>query len=207
VSLISEALRRARAEQQRREIERGAAPPPLPLAPPRPPSSPLPWVLAASLLSALLAAAGVWLLLPGPPHPVPAPASPKEAPPAAAQQSAPSTPTAPSQPPVPRSLPAASSPELPEAPASPPPATPAPQPTAPSAATAPGVQEFVVEGKVAGVTLHLDFLVYGASRSFASINGQEVRVGSTVEGFVVEEIREDRVLLRGQAESVVLKVR
>jgi hypothetical protein len=207
VSLISEALRRARAEQQRREIERGAAPPPLPLAPPRPPSSPLPWVLAASLLSALLAAAGVWLLLPRPPPPGARPRKPERS---AARRCPAVRPLHPD-----RTLPApgppvAASGKLPRAargtglPAT---CYPRPATHGPPAATAPGVQEFVVEGKVAGVTLHLDFLVYGASRSFASINGQEVRVGSTVEGFVVEEIREDRVLLRGQAESVVLKVR
>lgn|GEM_PF-2449401 len=208
MSLISEALRKARAEQRRREIERGVAPAPLPALPPPRTGFPFFGVLAASLLSALVAAFAVWLLTrteaPSPPQPEPA-AGLVPNPPQAA--SAPSPPAKPKhQTSGPSALPETRAP----AQATPPPTPKNLQPPTPEgrrSPSPPGPYELVVEGQVDGVTLHLDFLVYGAGRSFASINGQEVRPGSAVDGFVVEQILEDRVLLGGPKGKVVLKVR
>lgn len=64
-----------------------------------------------------------------------------------------------------------------------------------------------MQAKLPDRVLTLDFLVYGPTRSFARINGQEVVEGSTVAGFVVEKILEDRVILRQGQETVVLKTR
>ncbi len=66
--------------------------------------------------------------------------------------------------------------------------------------------EFVGEAHIGEVTLTLDYLVFRKDNPFAQINGRDVRVGAVVEDFVVEEITPDAVVLtRGDA-KVVLRV-
>lgn len=212
MSLVSEALRKARAQQHRRELEAGQLPPVLP-----PPSSPRRSVPAAVLLAASIlsgaAGAGVVALFvlsrngkattenpapqPSPPRPA-AEALPPRAygsPKLSSPTPAPAAPSVVSESPAPKPAPTA----VP---------SPTPAPTSPPSAPAPAAaREFVVEGKLGGAVLHLDFLVYGSKKSFARINGQDVVEGSVVEGYTVEAIQEDRVILRGAAGLVILKVR
>ncbi|MCX7894767.1 MAG: general secretion pathway protein GspB [Thermoanaerobaculum sp.] len=203
MSLITEALRKARAERQRQEALAGQLPPPVSPAP----AAPTKVGAGVWFLSLLSGVAGALLVLlfwpektpPSPPH-SPAPQSQMRV-------------TVPTQPPLPlptatpRSLNAASraTPSLPSAVAhqqdQPSPSHPSPE------ATPPTEREFVVEARLGGTTLHLDYLVFGASRSFASINGQEVRVGDFVAGFSVVAIGEDRVVLQAGKQRVILKVR
>lgn len=194
MSLVSEALRKARAEQRRREIAAGQGPPPMM---PRftPAKSVWPLVLV-SILSAGFAAGLVFFLLP----------SSSPTPQVAQQETSPPLPPTP-LPATPTPAPAVAKPfpeHSPEKEDSPPLVTlppPTPSPTSPPVT----LREFLVEGSADGVYLHLDFLVFGAGRSFASINGQEVREGGEIAGFVVEQIQENRVILRGPRGRVVLK--
>jgi chaperone required for assembly of F1-ATPase len=55
------------------------------------------------------------------------------------------------------------------------------------------------------VKLHLDYIVYRPSAPFASINDQQVRIGSIIEGFEVTEISPDLVKLHGARGTVVLR--
>jgi hypothetical protein len=85
--------------------------------------------------------------------------------------------------------------------------TPSPTPTAEvQRKTASQPSEFLVTAHVGRVTLELDYLVYRPDDPFAQINGQEVHVGSKIEGFVVEEITRDFVRLRDAKGSLLLRV-
>ena len=53
--------------------------------------------------------------------------------------------------------------------------------------------------------LHLDYVVYRPSSPFAGINGQQVVIGSVIEGFQVEEIGPELVRLRDGRGTVVLR--
>lgn len=211
MSLVSEALRKARAEHQRRALESGQLPPAIAPAP-RARTPVLPYLLLASFVAGSLGAALVLWVASSKPHgptlskatPATRPTTPP--PPAAARSDLSEIthhpPRRPSPPPtVPAGPPAvASQPTPPPVPTLTAP-TPTPLPTHPRPA------EFVLEARTSGVHLRLEYLVYGAGKAFARINGQEVTPGSTVEGFTVAQILEDRVILERRGETVVLKVR
>jgi len=66
---------------------------------------------------------------------------------------------------------------------------------------------FILEADLGTVVLSLDYIVYRPSSPYAEINGTEVRVGSIIEGLVVEEIQAGHVKLRDDDGVVVLKAR
>lgn len=207
MSLVSEALRKARAERERRQVEAGSLPPALAPAP-RPASHRLlPYLLVASVLSGLAGAALVTLLArprgPTPPEPRAAVVPNTRAEPVVAVPE-PEVPANPEKAflPSPVSAAPASAPAAPREP-SPAPEAVAPPPTPTPAETV----ELVLQGTVSGVEFTLEYLVYGTNRSFARINGQEVTPGDSVAGFAVDRILEDRVVLRRGTQTVVLKVR
>jgi cytoskeletal protein RodZ len=76
----------------------------------------------------------------------------------------------------------------------------------PQAVGAGGERVFEVEANLGNTTLTLDYIVARASDSYALINSYEVRVGSHIEGFTVEEITADWVRLTDENGPLVLKV-
>jgi hypothetical protein len=68
-------------------------------------------------------------------------------------------------------------------------------------------RSFVLDADLGNVKLHLDFLVYKPSAPFASVNGQQVVPGSIISGFRVDEIGPDAVRLSDSRTRVVLRVR
>ncbi len=70
-----------------------------------------------------------------------------------------------------------------------------------------GERDYVLEADLGGTTLSLDFIVYRAEDPFAEINGTEVHEGSVIEGFVVDRIERDRVVLRDGDGPLLLRVR
>ncbi len=66
--------------------------------------------------------------------------------------------------------------------------------------------EFVEEAHVGEVTLTLDYLVFRKENPFAMINGRDVRVGAVVEDYVVEAITENSVVLTQGDTRIVLRV-
>ena len=69
-----------------------------------------------------------------------------------------------------------------------------------------GNRVFVMEAELGYASLSLGFIVSRASHSFAEINGREVWIGSEIEGFVVEAIEADRVMLRDDKGPLILRV-
>lgn len=65
---------------------------------------------------------------------------------------------------------------------------------------------FILDAKVGNVTLSLGYIVARTTNPFAEINGIEVLEGSEIEGFVVEKIEPDRVVLRDKNGLLVLRV-
>jgi hypothetical protein len=91
------------------------------------------------------------------------------------------------------------------------------QPEAVTAAEKPGKQperveggsrerSFVVDADLGYAKLHLDYVVYRPGSPFAGINGQQVIIGSAIEGFQVEEIGPEFVRLRDRRGALVLRV-
>ena len=70
---------------------------------------------------------------------------------------------------------------------------------------APREREFVIDADLGRVKLHLDYIVYRPGSPFAGINGQQVAIGSVIEGFQVEEIGPELVRLRDGRGTVVLR--
>jgi hypothetical protein len=68
-----------------------------------------------------------------------------------------------------------------------------------------GERIYAVEADLGAVTLTLDFIVFRPDDPFAEINGLEVHVGSTIEGFTVEAIERNQVLLRDDEGPLVLR--
>jgi hypothetical protein len=68
-----------------------------------------------------------------------------------------------------------------------------------------GERTFVVDADLGHVRLHLDYVVYRPGSPFAGINGQQVVIGTMIEGFQVEEIGPDSVRLRDARGTVVLR--
>lgn len=230
MSLVSEALRKARQEAAAREAVRrtGVAAPGLVAPPARRGLALHPLLLAALVLAAGLAGAlGAWLVLgrgpeaTGTGHPAGAPGSvPTPALPArevraglvvAADPGPPSPPTVTHAPTSSRATPVAAT-HVPVAsslvagrPGEPPPAPPAG--AAPAAPAGAADRTFVLDADLGRVKLHLDFVVYKPSAPFAAINGIQVVPGSIVEGLVVEEIGRGFVRLRDGQGTVTLKAR
>ena len=75
-----------------------------------------------------------------------------------------------------------------------------------SATDSDGNRVFVMEATIGGVSLTLGYIVARANNPFAEINGTDVGIGSEVEGFVVEVIEADRVVLRDAKGLLVLRV-
>lgn len=240
MSLVSEALRKARREAAQRK-----RPSRLPAALPEPPGGRrgtrfgAGLVLGASiaLAAALLGAAATWWLAttlrgePGANGAVPTPvvdrggqADVVVSTPAAA--AAPTPPAA--EPPVravptgPSNLPATDRSGAVEAVAPPAgdlPPTPRPAPRAvppqvgggggssPSATGTAGERVFVLDADLGYARLSLGFVVARAADPFAEVNGQEVHVGSVVEGFTVEEITARGVRLRDARGPLELRLR
>ncbi len=66
--------------------------------------------------------------------------------------------------------------------------------------------EYVGEAHIGDVTLTLDYLVYRKENPFAQINGRDVRVGAVIEDHVVETITQDSVVLSKGDTKIVLRV-
>jgi len=82
----------------------------------------------------------------------------------------------------------------------------APESTASDLSTNSGERVFEVEADLGYAALSLDYIVFRATDSYAQINGFDVRVGSHVEGFTVEEITAEWVRLKDDRGPLVLKV-
>ncbi len=65
---------------------------------------------------------------------------------------------------------------------------------------------FVLDADLGYATLSLGYIVARQDNPFAEINGIEVSVGSEVEGFVIERIEADQVVLRDEKGELVLRV-
>jgi len=84
---------------------------------------------------------------------------------------------------------------------------PLPSETAAAVTTsATGEREYIMEAELGDLVLSLGFIVARSNNPFAEINGIEVSVGSEIEGFVVEAIEADRVVLRDGDGPLVLRV-
>ncbi len=231
MSLVSEALRKARQEAAEREGRERGIPRGLVVPPKKWRSGP---GLALAILIALAAAisgAGIaWWALSRPAQgpPVPAALAATAAGPSVAPAQAPRQPPEP-----PTSLasaakgrerpPGAGATPQPQAADETAPVSPAPQSSPGSAphssetgAAQPGLQperaeggsgerSFVVDAELGHIKLHLDYVVYRPGSPFAGINGQQVIIGSVIEGFRVEEIGPETVRLRDNRGTVVLR--
>lgn len=69
-----------------------------------------------------------------------------------------------------------------------------------------GERVYEVEANLGYATLTLDYIVYRPTDPFAQINGVDVRIGGTVEGFTLEEIGRTSVRLRDDRGALVLRV-
>jgi hypothetical protein len=65
---------------------------------------------------------------------------------------------------------------------------------------------FIMDADLGYASLSLGYIVYRPIRPFAEINGNDVYEGSEVEGFLVEKIEVDRVVLRDDRGPLVLRV-
>ncbi len=68
-----------------------------------------------------------------------------------------------------------------------------------------GERIYLIEADLDGVTLTLDFIVFRPDDPFAEINGLDVHVGSTIEGFTVEAIERNQVRLRNREGVLILR--
>lgn len=83
------------------------------------------------------------------------------------------------------------------------------RPTADQPASHPsasGPRVFVLDADLGYAKLSLGYIVARSTNPFAEINGDDLYVGSEVEGFVVEAIEADRVILRDDRGELILKV-
>jgi hypothetical protein len=68
-----------------------------------------------------------------------------------------------------------------------------------------GEEIYLLEADLGGVVLSLDYIVLRAEDPFAEINGVEVHLGGTIEGFRVKAIEHDLVRLSDGRRTVVLR--
>jgi hypothetical protein len=66
---------------------------------------------------------------------------------------------------------------------------------------------YVLEAEKDGVSLRLDFIVWAPPNPFAQINGRQVSIGQTVDGFLVRAIEREAVTLEGDDGPFRLRVR
>jgi hypothetical protein len=219
VSLISEALRKARQDGARKDTKvRGVVPSTL-LGRRSRSSSPLAVGLVVVLAAAIGGAVAAWFLLGGR-------GAAKAARSEGGTQVGPAATAVPSPTPSRRDVAAGGAAGRPaQAPfPAPPPQEPAaaaprssPQPSAaaPEQPASGSLQEpaadgahervYLLDANLGSVKLHLDYIVYRPSAPFASINDQQIRIGSIIEGLEVTEISPEFVRLRGARGTVVLR--
>jgi hypothetical protein len=75
----------------------------------------------------------------------------------------------------------------------------------PTAAPQSALRDYVADADLGHATLSLDYIVFRPDDPFAQINGLDVRVGSTIEGCTVEEITAEAVRLRDSRGPLVLR--
>jgi len=244
MSLVSEALRKARQEAADREGRKHGIPHGLVLPPKRWRSGPgLVLAVLIPLAAAIAGAAIAWWALnrrapattgsvevsrPFPPAPTPAAAPGLSGTVAGAVAQSKQEPLAAPAGQEPRgneqarSSNAAATPQLQPVALLPLP-TPAPEPASGTGQSGPettadqsGTQErkahasprervFVVDADLGHAKLHLDYVVYRPGSPFAGINGQQVTIGSVIEGLQVDEISQEFVRLRDSRGTVVLR--
>ena len=68
-----------------------------------------------------------------------------------------------------------------------------------------GAEIYLMEAEFGAVTLSLDFLVYRETDPYVEINGTELHLGQIIEGFRVETIERDRVRLSDGDRVIVLR--
>ncbi|MFZ5785904.1 MAG: hypothetical protein ACOY3Y_05640 [Acidobacteriota bacterium] len=233
MSLIGEALRKARAEAARREVQRDGVtiPPTIVGATRRPRGALSPVAVAAiALATALAGAALAWVLARGDRSPAASPTMAAETSAVARERDEQRSGVTPPTP-----VPASTARELPQT-ATPPdvtasaakaqapattertepiasgrastPESAPPAPANPEEQPAPGAERaFVLRAELGYATLELDYLVYRPGSPFGRVNGQDIVTGSTVAGFTVEEIGRDFIRLRDARGPLTLKVR
>ncbi|MCU0234559.1 MAG: hypothetical protein MUE90_11100 [Thermoanaerobaculales bacterium] len=69
-----------------------------------------------------------------------------------------------------------------------------------------GGRVFILDAELGATTLSLGYIVFRPVRPFAEINGVEVYEGTEIEGFTVERIEADRVVLRDADGPLELRV-
>jgi hypothetical protein len=69
-----------------------------------------------------------------------------------------------------------------------------------------GTRIYVLDADLGSTQLSLGYIVARQQNPFAEINGRDVFIGSEIEGFTVEAIEADRVVLRDQDGKLVLRV-
>ena len=82
---------------------------------------------------------------------------------------------------------------------------PAPTPMGPTTGPS-GERIYVMEAELGYASLSLGYIVSRSNNPFAEINGIDVRIGSEIEGFVVEAIEANRVVLRDDKGPLILRV-
>lgn len=223
MSLINEALRKARQAASEHDDQRnaGRAPQAYPSHGRRRGMSPAAVGLVA-VLAGVVGAAGVWWVVGTPateslsataplPHPVPETGTsvqitdpnPTAQPETGSSQ--PSQQDARPMEPLPAPYPDSASAEVtPDAPGAPP--TEIPQERATPVITTSGERVFVMDAELGYASLSLGYIVFRPIRPFAEINGNDVYEGSEVAGFKVEKIEVDRVVLSDDRGTLVLRV-
>jgi hypothetical protein len=66
-------------------------------------------------------------------------------------------------------------------------------------------RSFVIDADLGHAKLHLDYIVYRPGSPFAGINGQQVVIGTMIEGLQVDEIGPEFVRLHNDRGTVVLR--
>ncbi len=84
--------------------------------------------------------------------------------------------------------------------------TPIPRATATRVAAASGNRVFIMDADLGYTTLSLGYIVFRPIRPFAEINGVDIYEGSEIAGFKVEKIEIDRVVLRDDRGPLELRV-
>jgi hypothetical protein len=208
MSLIGEALKRARLDAARREgEERGTAHSSMPAYVPERRRFPTAWVLGLLAACALGVAAAIVLMRPAPPAPTLA--VEKVAPtPAAATPEEPASTAAAAAPP-PASEPAAPVATVPVAKVPPPAAAaePPPRPARVEPPAPPGARVYLGVADLGATRLELDGIVASATDPVAMINRKLLGIGEGVDGWVVEKIEPKQVTLHGGSETIVLRLR
>jgi hypothetical protein len=218
VSLIGEALKRARLEAARREgEERGTAHSSMPAYLPDRRRFPTGWIFGLLAATVIGGAIAFFLLrTPPPPQHETAPTTSEPASPPTAGAAAVTPPAV-----VPILVPAAAATEPPAAeapgrPSPPPPessegkASPAPEKPGPVTAdpsVPAGARAYVGVAEIGGTRLELDGIVASATDPVAMINRKLLGIGEGLEGWVVEKIEAKQVTLRGGSETIVLRLR